>query len=60
MVYYVYSYLDFPSRINYSLRSVLYSVIKHSLSRTESFKNTFFPYCIIERNNVTVKTPNPT
>ena len=38
---YLHSYLDFPSQINYSLRSVLASVIKPSLSRTKSFKNTF-------------------
>ena len=31
----------YPSQINYSLRSVLASVIKPSLSRTKSFKNTF-------------------
>ena len=42
---YLYSYLDFPSQINYSLRSVSASVIKPRLSRTKSFKNTFFPYC---------------
>ena len=38
---YLHSYLDFPSQINYSLRSVLASVIKPSLSRIKSFKNTF-------------------
>ena len=53
MVY--YSCLDFPSQINYSLRSVLASVIKPSLSRTKSFKNTFFSYCINEWNNLTVE-----
>ena len=51
----LYSYLDFPSLINYSLRSVAVSVIKPSLPRTKSFKNTFFPYCISEWNNLTVK-----
>ena len=53
---YLYSYLDFSSQINYSLRSVSASVIKPSLSRTKSFKNTFFPYCINEWNNLTVET----
>ena len=40
---YLYSYLDLPSQINYSLRSVSASVITPSLSRTKSFKNAFFP-----------------
>ena len=39
---YLYSYLDFPSHMNYPLR-------------TKSFKNTFFPYCINEWNNLTVE-----
>ena len=34
---------------------MLASVIKPSLSRTISFKNTFFPYCINEWNNLTVE-----
>ena len=55
---YLYSYLDFPSQINYSLRSVSASVIKPSLSRTKSFKNTFFPYCTNEWNNLTVEIRN--
>ena len=55
---YLYSYLDFPSQINYSLRSASASVIKPSLSRTKSFKNTFFPYCINEWNNLTVEIRN--
>ena len=55
---YLYSCLDFPSKINYSLRSISASVIKPSLSRTKSFKNTFFPYCINEWNNLTVETRN--
>ena len=63
MVYYqtsndLYSCLDFPSQINYSLRSVSTSVIKPPMSRTKSFKNTFFPYCINEWNNLTVKIRN--
>ena len=50
--------MDFPSQINYSLRSVSASVIKPSLSRTKSFKNTFFPYCINKWNNLTVEIRN--
>ena len=55
---YLDSYLDFSSQINYSLRSISASVIKPSLSRTKSFKNTFFPYCINEWNNLTVEIRN--
>ena len=53
-----HSCLDFPSQINYSLRSVSTSVIKNPLPRTKSFKNTFFPYCINEWNNLTVEIRN--
>ena len=49
----LYSCLDFPCQINYSLRSVSTSVIKPPLSRTKSFKNTFSPYCINEWNSLT-------
>ena len=52
-----YSYLDFPSQINYSLRSVSASFIKRSLSRTKFFK-TCFPYCINEWSNLTVEIRN--
>ena len=55
---YLYSCLDFPSQTNYSLRSVSTSVIKPPMSRTKSFKNTFFPYCINEWNNLTVEIRN--
>ena len=55
---YLYSCLDFPSQINYSLRSVSTSVIKPPMSGTKSFKNTFFPYCINEWNNLTVEIRN--
>ena len=54
----LYSYLDFPSQTNYSLRSVSASVIKPSLPRTKSFKNTFFPYCVNESNKLTVEIRN--
>ena len=50
--------MDFPSQINYSLRSVSASVIKPPVSRTKSFKNTFFRYCINEWNNLTVEIRN--
>ena len=53
--HYLYSYLDFPSQINYSLRSVSASVIKPFLSRIKSFENTFFLYCINEWNNLTAE-----
>ena len=55
---YLYSCLDFLSQINYSLRSVSTSVIKPPMSRTKSFKNTFFLYCINEWNNLTVEIRN--
>ena len=55
---YFYSYLYFPSQINYSLRSVSPSVIKPSLSRAKSFKNTFLPYCINEWDNLTAEIRN--
>ena len=58
MVYYLYSYLNFPSQINYPLRSVSVSIIKPLLSRTKSFTNTFFSYCINEWNNLTVEIRN--
>ena len=59
MVYYhLYSFLDFPSQMNYSLRSVSTSVIKSYLSRTKSFKNTFFPHCINKWNDLTVEIRN--
>ena len=58
MVYYLYSYLDFPSQINYSVRSVSASAIKPFLSRTKSFKSTFYPYCINEWNNLPVEIRN--
>ena len=49
--------MDFPSQINYSLRSVSASFIKRSLSRTKFFK-TCFPYCINEWSNLTVEIRN--
>ena len=55
---YLSSYLDFPSKIKYSLISVSTSVIKPPLPRTKSFKNTFFLHCINEWNNLTVEIRN--
>ena len=55
---YLYSCLDFPSQINYSLRSVPTSVLKPPMSITKAFKNPFFPYCINEWNNLTVEIRN--
>ena len=47
-----------PLKKNYSLRSVSTSVIKPPMSRTKSFKKTFFPYCINEWNNLTIEIRN--
>ena len=58
MVYYLYFDLDFPSQINCFSISVTSSVIKSLLLRIKSFKNTFFPYCINEWNNLTVEIRN--
>ena len=59
MVYYhLYSYLNFPSKISYSSRFVSAYVIRPSLSRTKSFKNTFFRYGINEWNNLTAEIRN--
>ena len=55
---YLYSYLDFPSQEIYPLRSATASKIKPFPSRTKSFKNTFFPYCINEWNNLDNKVKN--
>ena len=52
---YLYSYLDFPSQNDYLLRSASTSIIRPFPSRTKSFKKSFFRYCIIEWNHLTVK-----
>ena len=49
-ILYLYSHLDFPSQINYSLTSASASVIKPALSRTQFFGNTFLWYCINQWN----------
>ena len=51
----LYSCSDFPSQINYSIRSISTSVMKPSMSRTKSFKNTFFLYCINEWNKIEIR-----
>ena len=38
---YLYSYLNFPSQDNYSLRSALASIVKSIPLRTKSFKKHF-------------------
>ena len=52
---YVYSYLDFSSRENYSLRSLSNSFVKPSQSKTKTFKNAFFPLCLNESNYLKVE-----
>ena len=49
---YLYSYLHFSSKEIYPLRSAASSKLRQFSSRTISFKNTFFPYCINEWNNL--------
>ena len=49
---YLYSYLKFPSKENYPLRSALTTKINPILSRSKTFRKTFFPYCINEWNNL--------
>ena len=55
---YLCSYLDFYSQENYRLRSASTSAIRPFPSRTKSFKNSFFPYCINEWNNLAVEIRN--
>ena len=55
---YLYSYLHFPSQINYSLRYISASVFKRSLPRTKFLKNTYFLHCINEWNSFTVEMRN--
>ena len=49
---YLYSYLHFSSEENYPLRLVDHFLNRPFSSRTISFKNTFFPYCVNEWNNL--------
>ena len=55
---YLYSYLEFSSQKNYSLRSVSASVTKPSLSKTKSSKITFFLYWIHGWNNLKAEIRN--
>ena len=56
--HYLYSYLHFSSDKIYPLRSVASSKRRPFSSRTMSFKNTFFPYCINEWNNLKASIRN--
>ena len=49
---YLYLYLDFSSEENYPLRSAASSKLRPFSSRTISLKNTIFPYCVNEWNNL--------
>ena len=42
----IYFWIPFISEENYPLRSAASSKLRPFSSRTKSFKNTFFPYCI--------------
>ena len=55
---YLYSYLEFPSQEKYPFRSASTNIIRPILTRTKTFKNTFFPFCINEWNNLTTETRN--
>jgi len=55
---YIYSYLNFPAQVNYSLRSASDIFLKPTPSRTKTFKKTFFPYCINEWNNLKFEVRN--
>ena len=55
---YLYSCIEFPSQENYPLRSAFSNVIRPIPTRTKTFKNTFFPFCIKEWNNLETKTRN--
>ena len=55
---YLYSYIDFPSQESYLLRSSSASIIRPLPTRTKSFKETFFPYCINEWNKLKVGVRN--
>ena len=55
---YLYSYLHFSSEEIYPLRSAASSKLRPFSSRTISFKNTFFLYCVNEWNNLKADTRN--
>ena len=49
---YLHCYRDFSSQENYILRSSSTSIIRPVLTRTKSFKRTFFPCCIMNGINL--------
>ena len=55
---YLYSYLNFASQQNHPLRSAKASKIMPILTRTKSFKKSFFPYCINVWNNLKAEIRN--
>ena len=55
---YLYSFLDFPSQENYPLRSASENIIRPIPTRTKTFKNSFFPFCISEWNNLATEIRN--
>ena len=55
---YLYSFLDFPSQENYPLRSAFKNIIRPIPTRTKTFKNSFFPFCISEWNNLATEIRN--
>ena len=55
---YLYSYLEFPSQEKYPFRSASANIIRPIPTRTKTFKNTFFPFCINEWNNLANETRN--
>ena len=52
---YLNSFLDFPSQEHYPLRSASENIIRPIPTRTKTFKNSFFPFCISEWNNLRVR-----
>ena len=52
---YLYSYLKFPSQENYPLRSALITKMNPIPSRSKTFRNTFFPYCINNGTTLNLK-----
>ena len=53
---YLYSYLEFPSQEKYPFRSASANIIRPIPTRIKTFKNTFFPFCINEWNNLANET----
>ena len=55
---YLHSFLDFPSQENYPLRSSSENIVRPIPTRTKTFKNSFFPFCISEWNNLASEIRN--